>query len=226
MAMWQNSLTIQNPYGISVFGSALFKASPDSASITAAVTRLETKPAESFSRAKEGARLVVEFLRRRGVEEFGTSRITLAAESRFVNGELQHLGYRAAIGFKIVTHALDTLKEIVAGVIEAGANQISSIDFRTSSLKELRAKARRQAIEAAKEKAAIYAEAGGVSLGSIIHIQDVNPEVLQHRSESHNMGRGATNQTIVDEDAGQILDPGAVEIGAAVLVAFALRTET
>jgi hypothetical protein len=42
-----NSLTIENPFGISVFGSALLRVSPDPATITAAITRLEAKPSEA-----------------------------------------------------------------------------------------------------------------------------------------------------------------------------------
>src|SRR5690348_495197 len=122
--MWEDSLTIRNPFGISVFGSALVKASPDLAIISAAVTRLETKPAESFSKAREGARSVTQFLRQSGADEFGTSRISLSQQNRFVGGESRFLGHKANVGFTIVLKALDRLEEIVSGVIEAGANEI------------------------------------------------------------------------------------------------------
>jgi uncharacterized protein YggE len=45
--------------------------------------------------------------------------------------------------------------------------------------------ARRLAIAAAQEKAQIYANAAGVSIGHVLHIQDVNPQVLQGRGEGH-----------------------------------------
>lgn len=224
--MWESSLTIQNPYGVSVFGSALLRVSPDSALITAAVTRLEKKPADAFSKAKEGARAVSEFLRRFRVDEFGTSRISLSQETRLVGGEFRDLGYKANVGFTIKIKTLDQLEETISGVVEAGANEIASIEFHTSNLKELRLQARRLAIEAAKEKAANYSEAGGVSLGRIIHIQDVNAQVLQRqwRSQFHIAGQGKTERELIDHDAGkQTLDPGAIEVAAAVLVAFSLE---
>lgn len=224
--MYDNSLAIQNPYGVSVFGSAMLKVSPDSALLTASVTRTEQKPSDSFAKAKEGAITVTQFLRKSRIEEFGTSRISLTRDVRFVAQEQRFIGYRATVGFTVKISALDRLEEIVTGVIEAGANEIASIQFQTSELKELRVLARTKAIDAAKEKAATYSAAGGVTLGHIIHIQDVNPQVLQQqwRNQSHSRGPEQFPQELIDHDSGkQTLDPSALEIGAAVLVAFSLK---
>jgi hypothetical protein len=56
------NLTIEQPFGISVFGSALLRVSPDFATIRAAVTRLEEKPSEAFTKARKGAQAVTSFL--------------------------------------------------------------------------------------------------------------------------------------------------------------------
>src|ERR1051325_7904945 len=109
--MLDSSLAIQTPYGLCVFGSALVKASPDSALISAAVTRLEKKPSDSFSMARDGARSVAGFMRKSRIEEFGTSRISLAQENRFVTGELRFLGYKATVAFTVVIQALEKLEE-------------------------------------------------------------------------------------------------------------------
>jgi len=222
--MGASSLAIQNPYGVSVFGSALLKASPDSALITAAVTRLEKKTADAFSKAQESARAVADFLRKAGVEAFGMSRMSLAQEARFSGGEHRFLGYKAIIGLTIEVKALEQLEDILTGVIEAGANEIVSIQFQTSHLKDLRMQARRLAIQAAKEKAAVYAEAAGVVLGSVIHIEDVDPQKLQARSQFHVGGLGQLPRDPMEHDAAkESLDPKAIEVMAAVLMAFSLQ---
>jgi uncharacterized protein YggE len=222
--MFETSLTIENPYGLSVFGSALLKVSPDSALVNASVTRVEQRPSDSFSKAKEGARAVADFLRRSKIDEFGTSRISLIREIRFVGNEQRFLGYKATVDFTVRITALDRLEEVVTGVVEAGANEIASIRFHTSALKDLRAQARRLAIEAAKEKAAIYASAAGVRLGGIIHIQDVNPQVLQQSERFRGHGQGQPLQELIDHDGDkQTLDPSAIEVTAAALVAFSLE---
>jgi uncharacterized protein len=230
--MWENSLTIQQPFGISVFGAAQLKVAPDSALISAAVTRLEEKPADAFGKAKKSAKAVSDFLRSSGIGEFGTSRMTLLQESRFSNGEFRQLGYKVRVGFRVRVTALDRLEEIITGLIEAGANEIASIEFQTSELKEIRAKARRLAMEAAREKALIYCQAGNVALGSILHIQDVNPQTLQrvpHLSQIsprfHGPGLGEVSiaDALDSEPEKHSLDPGAIEVGAAVVVAYALQ---
>jgi hypothetical protein len=66
--MWGSSLTIENPFGLSVFGSTLMKTSPDLVSIQAAVARTEQKPTTAVSNVRKVAHEVKDFLRRPNVE--------------------------------------------------------------------------------------------------------------------------------------------------------------
>jgi len=61
-----------------------------------------------------------------------------------------------------------------------------------------------------------------VTVGQVLHIQDVDPDTL--RQESHlAAARGAIQQELAgtepEEDS---LDPTAIQVGAAVMVAFAI----
>ena len=87
------TLTIEHPFGISVFGSALLRVSPDSAIIRAAITRLEEKPSDAFAKARKGAQSVTAFLRKSQVTESGLSRISLSQEYRISNSERRPIGY-------------------------------------------------------------------------------------------------------------------------------------
>ena len=89
-------------------------------------------------------------------------------------------------------------------------------------LKELRARARELAVNAAREKAEIYAAAAKVMVGEVLHIQDMNPNTL--RQEFHRTpARGAVQQEPADgEPEEDSLDPSAIQVGAAVVVAFAI----
>lgn len=215
--MWEN-LTITDPFGLSVFGSALIKTPPDLVSIRADVARIEQKPSAAFSKARKAAHDVTDFLRSSKVDEYGVARMTLVPEFEFMGGQRKFLGYVARIGFAVILRDLDRTEEIVSGLVDAGAGEIRSMEFQASGLKDIRARARRLAIVAAREKAEIYAEAAGVSIGSVLHIQDVNPQVLQGRGEGH-----VRREPVVDNDsANQTLDPGAIEVGAAVMMAFSL----
>jgi uncharacterized protein YggE len=83
----QSPQAIANPFGITVFGSAVNRVTPDTASITCAVSRIEQAPNDAFARAREGSRSVQDYLRGAGISDYGASRITLAQQNRFVNGE-------------------------------------------------------------------------------------------------------------------------------------------
>src|SRR6185312_1793673 len=110
----------------------------------------------------------------------------------------------------------DTLAE---GLVSAGANEIERIVFETSNLKEVRAEARRKAMTAARDKAQSYCAAGGVSLGRILHIEDLNPD------SPADMLRGGGHYAIlaaVSDYDGDIraFDPSLIEVRAAVLVSY------
>jgi uncharacterized protein YggE len=71
------------------------------------------------------------------------------------------------------------------------------------------------AVAAAIEKAGNYCLAADVALGPVIHIEDVNPTVLQGHE-----ARLARGPTTGEEDERGALDPSLIEIGAAVFVTF------
>ena len=210
-------------HGVKVFGSALVRVAPDTASIVVAVSRLEQKPEAAFSKARESAQKVTAYLHKAGVKDFGSSRITLSQEFRYTNGENRFVGYQAKIEFNVVLREMDKVDAVLSGLIEAGANNLTSVAFQTTRLKELRADARRRAVVAAREKAELYCAAAGVVVGPVLAIEDVNPESLSGRSEAH-----TSREPAAVEDAGEpgAIDPGAVAVGAAVNIVYSIKTRT
>lgn len=114
---------------------------------------------------------------------------------------------------------MDRVEATICGAVDAGANEIDNVDFQTRKLKEHRVTARQQAVAAAKRKAEVYAEAAGVSLDRILHIEDVNPEGLRGYSEAHVV------REIEADDEGPVsaFDPGAITVSAAVILSYSIR---
>ena len=162
---------------------------------------------------------VNQFLTRESFSDFGSSRIGLAVTKKFIDGEQQFIGHTASVEFQLTLQDLDRLEALLIGVVDAGANEITAVDYTTSSLKELRADARKQAVAAAREKAEIYCASAKVKLGNVLHINDMNPEMLRGR-ESH--GRLYEITEPDDESADGSFSPGAIAVGGAVLMAFAI----
>jgi uncharacterized protein YggE len=210
---------IRNNGSVKVFGSSIVRVTPDTALIVIAVSRLEKQPKDAFANARRGAQAVHGYLQLAGVKEFGSSRVTLSQESRYTNGQNRFVGYQAKIGYSIVLRNLDRVEEILTGLIDAGANELTSVTFQTTRLKEVRADARRRAVAAAREKAELYCASAGVSVGRVVALEDANPEALSGRSESY-----VSKEPVVD-DPGELkaIDPGAITVGAAVNVLFEIE---
>jgi uncharacterized protein YggE len=208
--MIKTGVTDQTPHGVRVFGSAVVR--PDIATILVGVNRLEPQPEPAFAAARKAAQAVGGYLQRRGMQDVGSSRITLSQEFRFTSGEQRFVGYAARIGFSVVLRNMDQVEETLTGLIGAGANELTSVTFQTTRLKEVRADARRRAIAAARGKAELYCAAAGVTVGRVLAIEDANPEFVTGRNEGH-----VHREPVVD-DTGEVkaIDPAAIAVGAAV----------
>jgi uncharacterized protein YggE len=210
---------IQRPFGVNVFGSCVVRVKPDYATLAFAVTRTAEKPADAFAQTRKAADEIRSFLASSDVagNDVQSSRATLRQAMRGYGDKLEYIGYQAKASFVVHLRDLDRLEQMLSGVVEAGADVIDAVDLRTSRLAELRAQARTRAIQAARKKAEGFAAAATISLGHVMHIEDVNPDDLKSRR-----GHGADLDLTDDETASdaQAYDPGAIEIAAAVMVAF------
>jgi len=204
---------IRSPFGINVFGSSLIRVEPDIVSLNFAVSRLQQHPKDAFQDVRKASQDVRKYLDQAKVDEIGLSRVGISQSYQFISGEQKFVGYTAKIGFHVLLRQLDKMEDILAEIIDAGVNEITSVDFQTTRLKEIRAEARKQALNAAREKAENYCNAAGIDLGKIIHIEDVNPDDLNPRDDHV---RGLSSQI-------KVFDPGNITISAAVIVAFKIE---
>lgn len=213
--MFNHSQLVRTPFGISVFGSSIIRVEPDIVSLNFAVSRLQQKPKDAFSDVKKAVQKVRKYLDQAEVDEVGSSRVTIEQSYRYSANENKFIGYTATIAFHVLLRNLDKIEDILSGIVDAGVNHIYSVNYQTTRLKELRADARRRAVEAAREKAENYCSAAGISLGKIIHIDHVNPDTLYSR-EGHVVREIQPD----DSDDNQVFDPGSITIGGAVIIAF------
>lgn len=210
--------TIQKPFGITVFGSAIIRVEPDTAVLTFAVSNLDKHPQKAFQPTRQIAQKVSAYLVQTNIKEVSTSRISLNTSYRYTAGENKFEGYLTKITYTVLLRNLEQVENVLSGVVDAGVNDITSVDFQTSRLKEIRIQARQRAVDAAKEKAEIYCTAAGVRLGNVIHIEDVNPDQLRGR-EGH-----VVHEIPIEEDGPlQAVNPGSIVVGAAVLMAFSIQ---
>ncbi|MGV9453923.1 SIMPL domain-containing protein [Streptomyces sp. NPDC003635] len=208
--------TINDPWGISVFGAGSVRAEPQLVRVKLGVEELEPEPEQAFHEAGAAVTRLREVLRAHGIPDASVSgsRLRLSSEYGHANGTRKFLGYLCQAQYVIETETLDNLQQLLVDVVEAGARSIDGVEFDVHDKPALRDEARRRAVAAARRKAEVYADAAGVHLGAVIHIQDVDAESYEFRQYRGHGGGGGTS-------AGD-LAPGMVQVAAGVVLGFSL----
>ncbi|MFE0511484.1 SIMPL domain-containing protein [Streptomyces sp. NPDC058964] len=207
---------IKEPWGLSVLGAGHVSAEPRLAQVRLAVDLLAPTPKEAFAQAGAAVARLRTVLREHGIPDADVSGSRLALQSDFkgYGAERTFLGYRCEATYTVQTEALDRLELLIDDAVRAGANRVDEVRFEVRDKPALRDEARRRAVAAARRKAEVYADACGVRLGPVLHIQDVDPESLGMRSHGSRIGG--------DPESDGVLAPGAVRVEAAVLLGFGL----
>jgi uncharacterized protein YggE len=218
--MWPSQQALESPFGVSVFGSAVLRTEPDFALVELAVRRIAPSATSAFDATRKGVAAVRSSLQRSGVPDDAVevSRVAIGSVFDGHGPSATFKGYQADVGFRIVLEPLDGLEGTLSDAVEAGANVVHRVRYRTRRLRELREQVRREAVGAARRKAEIYCEAAGVRLGTVIHIEDVNPDQVNSRG---GYGEGLILSAGDEVEEGG-LSSGSLEIAAAVLLGFQL----
>jgi len=210
---------VEHPWGVAAYGAASVKATPDLMRARFRVVRLEPTAAQSFATASDAVRSVRQTLRQHGVPDSSIQKSQLDLKSSWTFGsDRRFLGYECQAAFVVETRDLDGVQQLLVDLVEAGANEIEGVDFDVVGKADLRAEARRQAVAAARRKAELYAEAAGVRLGPVLHIEDVDAERVRNEYyRSHGSGGMAASP----ED----LAPGHVVVSAAVILGLSINRD-
>ena len=207
---------IERPWGITAFSSASVQAPPDLARLRFRVSRLQQTPAESFAMTSEAVGEVRRVLREHRVPDGSVQKSQLTLASAWSNGtDRKFLGYKCQASFVVESRELDGVQQLLVDVVAAGANEIQAMSFDVIDKPALRAEARRAAVLAARRKAQLYADAAGVRLGAVLHIEDVDPEKLGE-------GGYRSHSSAFSESSAENLAPGHVVVSAAVILGFAI----
>lgn len=217
---------IAQPWGVTAFGTASVKALPDLVRIRFKVVNRQATPAAAFDGASESIGRVRAVLREHGVADSAVkgSRLGLSTVVKgfrpgmsmpveHADGERVEPTYQCVAAFALDSGDLDGVQRLLVDLVAAGANAIDGVDFDVTARPALRADARRKAMAAARAKAELYADAAGVRLGAVLHIEDAD----EHRPEADRYRGGDTTAT-----AAQDLAPGHVIVSAAVILGFAI----
>ncbi|MFE2301319.1 SIMPL domain-containing protein [Streptomyces sp. NPDC059445] len=208
--------SIRQPWGLSVFGAGSVRAEPQLVRIKLAVDILEPSPDEAFQKAGTAVSLLREAVRRHGIPDASVSGSKLKLNSEYdgYGAGRKFLGYRCLASYTVQTEAVDDLQQLIVDMVDAGANRVDDVTFDVLDKPAMRDEARRRAVAAARRKAEVYAEAAGIALGQVLHLQDVDAESWEFQGHRGHGGGGGGSEGD--------LAPGMVEVHAGVLLGFSL----
>jgi uncharacterized protein YggE len=166
---------------LSIAGNAETHAVPDAALVSAGVVSEGDTAAAALKANSAALAKVVDAIRSSGIEGKDLQTSGLALQARYYRPEKPSptdrpriVGYTAANQVALRVRDLAKLGDLLDKVTVAGANRIDGIEFIVSNQEALLDEARRKAVADAKDKADLYAQAGGFALGKVMSLAEEN----------------------------------------------------
>lgn len=210
---------------VTVSGEGTATAQPDQAVVRFGVeTRAETAQ-EARSRNATAAKNAMNAVRNLDVPEEKMRMESLRLQPQYEYNDEENrrelVGYEATRQVVVELDRLDVLPQLVADVVESGANRLDNIDYQLSDRSQFRNEALRKAAQAAREKAQLLAETLDAQLGSVHAINEQSFTFPESRVRlSAEMAKAAdTGQAEPEAYAA-----GEIEVSADVQVVFNLVT--
>lgn len=201
---------------ITVSGQGEVQVVPDMATVSLGVEVQEADAATANRLASERMREVLRVLTRAGVADADVQTSGLALSPVYdrrtdVNRAPRLVGFEASNIVRVTVRDLTQLGPILDSVIRDGANSFRGVSFDVADAQAAEDEARRAAVADAVAKASVFAEAAGVSLGTILTLTEGGMSMPQPEFAMRAMA-----------DSGVPVAPGSLTIGASVTVTFAL----
>ena len=186
-ALAENTITVQ--------GIGSVRVDSDRAGISLGVREASEEVMTAQSMVNERISAIVEVLKGMGLTEdaISTNGIGIYPNYNYEDGETI-IGYTAYNTIYLTVTDVNNTGAYIDAAFAAGANSLDYVEFSATQTEEADAKALALAVESAREKAQIIADAAGVKLGKILEIRD-NPDASYG-------GNGIYVKNAVEEDAG------------------------
>lgn len=122
---------------------------------------------------------------------------------------------------KVTVKDLDKLSQVIDNVVEAGATNISNITYALSTQNIIRRQLLATAVENARDKAAVVANAGSRTLGNMLSADINSFDGGTIVAYGVNKLRSTTN--LAEDGVATKLSPGKIKLNARVQVVFSLN---
>lgn len=205
----------QNLGTITVYGESEVNLQPDQVRVSVGV---ETQADNADSAVRENATLINAVLVK--IDEFGEeiSAVSTGSYQVYPMHREEGIQYQALNELRVTLDDIARLGELIDILTTAGANRIQSVQFQASAQENAKLQALGRAVEQAKGKAQVLAEAANVQLGKLVSITEeagsYTPYVLSD-TQAFGMGKEAVTE----------IRPENVTVNARVRVEYGITEE-
>lgn len=205
---------------IVVTGEGRVEMAPDMATITLGAQAEALNAAEALAATSAATARILVQLSEAGIEPRDIQTANLSLAPRYENyrsdgRQPRLLGYVASNTIRVRVRDLDALGARLDAAVAAGGNRFDGLAFGLQDPGPVTDEARRRAVDDARRKAELYAEAAGVTLGTVLTITDQG---------SFGVPQPRMRGEMMMAEAAVPVAAGEIEVGASVVITYGLIT--
>ena len=217
---------------ITVSGDADVRVVPDEVVLTLGVETDDLDLSRAKAENDERVSRVIQAATDAGIPEnlIRTDYLGIEPRYRFDGPERVFLGYWVQKSIALTLRDVDGFEDLLSAALEAGANYVHGIQFRTTELRTHRDRARSMALVAARAKAEMMARELGHGVGETVLIREDRSSWWSSYGGWWGGGRGGyMSQNVVQNAPGGgmgaegVTAPGQISVTARVTVTFELE---
>ncbi|MBU1092586.1 SIMPL domain-containing protein [Patescibacteria group bacterium] len=225
--------TMQPASAFTVSGEGKVVMVPDTAKFTFTVlTQGDNDPVKLQAENTKTSNAIIKYLQDQGVDKKD-----IKTEGYYLNPQYTYSvcrtgtcpppkisGYDVRNTLSVKTKDFTKAGELISGVTELGANEVSGVELTVDDRTILENQARAEAMQSATQKAKTMAKAGGFRLGRLLSIDEYSPGMPIPMYGYGGMGGGAIDSTMPKEIAPAVdIQPGSQDIVVNVTLRYEIK---
>ena len=207
---------------VTVSGKCTMYSTPDKAEINIGVHTREADAATAQQANTEIVDNVIQAIKELGTDEksIRTTGYNIWQEYNYETGEVR--GYNVTTSLTIKDLDIADAGAVITQAIAAGANEMNGISYSCSDYDKVYREALAAAVDAAREKGVVLAEAAGKELGDVQTVLEGYQDMNARYSRSNVTMDAAAEEKSLGAAAASVM-PGEAEINAEVTVTYYMK---
>lgn len=212
---------------VTAAGQGMIYDTPDRAEISFSIQTEDASASTAQEKNSETVAAVMEVLTERGVEEknIKTRGYDLYPTYDYSGKNPRLTGYVVTTRISVTDRTIEETGELLGAIVAAGANGIDSVSYSCSNYDSDYEQALAKAVQAARRKAEVMAEALGMELGDVKLVTEGYQD-MTYRNDS--LTRSYAKEMFAEEAAADSINsvavmPGEAQISATVTAVYYLK---